>query len=117
MFVHLTLLNFQRLGAVSEDSNTVTTPITKEPVEEPEEEPEEPIEQPKTKPETVEESHTPPLPPELKIKLTTDTKKTDVKTKGKDNKNNNWDMFAEQDTFKNDCNVSISLLFSYMTVD
>lgn len=53
---------------------------------------------------TEDESHTPPLPPDMKLKLFGSDKKSDSKSKT-DNKNNNWDMFAEQDIFKNDYNV------------
>lgn len=44
------------------------------------------------------------------MKLVNETiqKRTDKegKTRNDNSKNNNWDMFAEQDTFKNDYNVS-----------
>lgn len=116
----------KRLGAMSEDSNTmpsVSTPIIEPVVAQPESvsaSPEEP--EPKTPeiPETTtpepskdevketttaeEESHTPPLPPDMKVKLLGDKKgDKDGKTKG-DQKINNWDMFAEQDIFKNEYN-------------
>lgn len=100
------------MGAQSEDSNTISTPIVEEApkpiitvaLTEKSKEP-----TPELLPEKInkseEESHTPPLPPELKMKLNEQQKKG-LKNKNKDN--NNWDMFAEQDTFKNDCNVSFN---------
>lgn len=47
----------------------------------------------------AEESLTPPLLPNMKIQ--TEEKKIDIKIKTKE-----WDMFAEQDIFKADTNVS-----------
>lgn len=124
---------------MSEDSNTmpsVSTPIIEPVVAQPESvsaSPEEP--EPKTPeiPETTtpepskdevketttaeEESHTPPLPPDMKVKLLGDKKgDKDGKTKG-DQKINNWDMFAEQDIFKNEYNVSVIYLYNSFEIN
>lgn len=118
------------MGAASEDSNTVTS-LAASPVTEPVPEiemitsdtpevprPETPEEKEERTDQETEESHTPPLPPEMKKKLLTNPtseKKTekagDARNKINDNKNNNWDMFAEQDIFKTELNVSLTVMF------
>lgn len=55
----------------------------------------------------VEESHTPPLLPNMKIKMQNTQENQNEKKQDKDNKikRNQWDMFAEQDIFKADTEV------------
>ncbi|XP_063920541.1 serine/threonine-protein kinase PRP4 homolog isoform X2 [Zophobas morio] len=98
----------KRLGGVSEDSNTntsvpsspkdnneVSKPIQRS---QPEIIAENTPEHAETQIDEVEESHTPPLLPNMKIKANTNEKEKD---KGK---KPNWDMFADQDIFKEDTN-------------
>lgn len=56
--------------------------------------------------EKIEESLTPPLLPNMKIKIQS-SQSSEKKKEEKDNKTkkNQWDMFAEQDTFKEDTEV------------
>lgn len=51
----------------------------------------------------IEESHTPPLLPNMKIKVLQNTQENQNEKKIK---RNQWDMFAEQDIFKADTEVS-----------
>lgn len=62
-----------------------------------------------------EESLTPPLLPSMKVinKDTLDSKEVEKKNEKDKNKKSEWDMFAEQDIFKNSTNVSIRCLCKY----
>lgn len=93
----------QRLGANSEDSNTIqsvpSSPAVEEVIPEKVESPvpvveQTPIFENNGQPEEIEESHTPPLPPCM-LK----PKQVDLLRDGKRDKKGDWDMFAEQDTF------------------
>ncbi|XP_044257638.1 serine/threonine-protein kinase PRP4 homolog isoform X2 [Tribolium madens] len=103
----------KRLGGVSEDSNTNTS-LPTSPKEEKEStndtttETEKPAQEEKTpekkeEPEP-EESHTPPLLPNMKIKPINEKEK-ETKTKKP-----NWDMFADQDIFKEDTNSPSTII-------
>lgn len=105
--------SFQRLGANnSEDSNTATSvtsptvaspPKQEEPIFVPEVEV--PTSPKRSTPELEDISHTPPLAPNMKLLPDVQSKKPESKKSG-ESKINNWDMFAEQDTFRGEYNVS-----------
>lgn len=61
----------------------------------------------------IEESHTPPLLPNMKIKLQNTPDSQIEKKQEKESKivkKNQWDMFADQDIFKADTEVGIIIL-------
>ncbi|XP_019873833.2 uncharacterized protein LOC109601966 [Aethina tumida] len=97
----------KRLGATSEDSNTnISMPSPKDNQSEDEVKIVEPDPEPEVieeKSDNIEQSLTPPLLPNMKI--VEPEKKEEVKAK-----RNDWDMFADQDSFKTNTNSPSTII-------